>query len=176
MNVKKKELYKQEIAKMNKQEIMAEHTKLAAKELYGIIELNVEFPYHITSGFHVYGGECTYHKDKTIRFNGAIFKEDELDDWAWYIILHELTHIKILGHSEEFWAELENNFEKTTGLRNRFYNEAGIDGDSYTDMDYYIYDDAPVINSLNGEIEYDYENLDYEDEYFDTYSIFGETK
>lgn len=159
---------------MNKQEIMAEHAKLVAKELYGIIELNVEFPYYITSGFHVYGGECTYHKDKTIRFNGAIFKEDELDDWAWYIILHELTHIKILGHSQDFWKELEINFEKTTELRNKFYDETELDGDSYTDMDYYIYDDAPEINSLNGEIEIDEDNLAYEDEYFSVYKLFGE--
>lgn len=157
---------------MNKQEIMAEHTKLAAKELYGIIELNVEFPYYLTEGFMVYAGECTYREDKTIRFNGAVYKEDELGEMAWYIILHEITHIKILGHTKEFWAELESNFNKTMHLRKKFYLESGLDGDSYQELDYEIYEDEYPSNP--DEVEYDYENLNSEDDYFQLYKPLGE--
>ena len=157
---------------MNKQEIMAEHTKLAAKKLYGIIELNVEFPYYLTEGFMVYAGECTYREDKTIRFNGAIYKEDELGEMAWYIILHEITHIKILGHTAEFWAELEDNFNKTVELRKRFYEETRLDGDSYIDLEYGTYEDEYPSNP--DEVEYDYENLNSEDDYFQLYKPFGE--
>src|SRR3989344_2544026 len=119
---------------MNKQELMAEHTKSTARELYGITDLNVEFPYYLTEGFRVYAGECTYREDKTIRFNGAVYKEAELGEMAWYIILHEITQIKILGHTAEFWAELEDNFNKTMELRKRFYEETRLDGDSYIDL------------------------------------------
>lgn len=157
---------------MNKQELMAEHTKSAAKELYGIVDLNVEFPYYLTEGFEVYAGECTYREDKTIRFNGAVYKEDELGEMAWYIILHEITHIKILGHSKEFWKELENNFNKTMDLREKFYLESGLDGDSYQDLDYEIYEDERPSNP--DEVEYDYENLNSEDDYFKLYKPLGE--
>ncbi|MDD5193997.1 MAG: M48 family metallopeptidase, partial [Candidatus Nanoarchaeia archaeon] len=134
--------------------------------------LNVEFPYYLTEGFMVYAGECTCREDKTIRFNGAVYKEDELGEMAWYIILHEITHIKILGHSREFWAELENNFNKTMDLRQRFYYESGLDGDSYYDLDYATYEDECPSNP--DDVEYDYENLFREDDYFEVYAPIGE--
>jgi len=153
---------------------MAKYAKLAVKELYGIEDLIIEFPFYLTYGFRVFNGECTYSGDKIIRFNGAIFKVDELDDIAWYLIIHEITHIKILGHSKEFWLELRNNFEKTLELREQFYLESGLDGDSYQDTDYNIYHDEDIEEiPANYEIVKDEEGLDYEDIYFDTYKMPG---
>ena len=160
---------------MNKQQIMAKYAKLAAKKLYGIDDLKVEFPFYLTSGFKVYSGECSYRRDKTIRFNGVIFKEDELDNMAWYLILHELSHIKFLGHAKEFWEELVNNFEKTEELRERFYEESGLDGDSYQDMDFLTYSDDSVPPDTE-DIEIDYENLDYEDIFFSWYNLFEDSE
>lgn len=157
---------------MNKQEIMSEFTRLAAKEIYGIDDLIIEFQYYLIEGFMVYAGECTYREDKTIRFNRAVYKEDELGVMAWYIVLHEITHIKILGHTVEFWAELENNFNKTMELRKRFYEETRLDGDSYIDLEYSTYEDEHPSNPE--EVEYDYENLNYEDDYFELYKPLGE--
>jgi len=151
---------------------MAEFTKLAAKSVYGIADLNIEFPYYLTEGFEVYAGECTYREDKTIRFNGAVYKEDELGVMAWYIILHEITHIRVFGHAKEFWEELEKNFNKTMELREKFYCESGLDGDSYIDLDYSIYEDEKPSNP--DEVEYDYENLFNEDDYFEVYKPLGQ--
>jgi hypothetical protein len=159
---------------MNKQEIMSKYTKLAAKELYGIEDLIIEFPFYLTTGFRVWSGECTYQEDKTIRFNGALFKIDELWDMAWYLILHEISHIKVLGHSKEFWIELKNNFEKAMELRKKFYAESGLDGDSYIDFDYNIYYDKNVDEiPVNYEVVTDEEGLEHEDIYFDVYKMPG---
>ena len=160
--------------KMDKQQIMAKFAKLAVKELYGIGDLIIEFPFYLTYGFRVFNGECTYNEDKTIRFNGKIFQKDELWNMAWYLILHEITHIKVLGHSKEFWLELKDNFEKTFDLREQFYRESGLDGDSYQDTDYEVYyDDNLEEIPANYEIVRDEEGLDYEDIYFDTYKMPG---
>lgn len=159
---------------MNKQEIMSKYAKLVANELYAIEDLIIEFPFYLTTGFRVWSGECTYKEDKIIRFNGAIFKKDELWDMAWYLILHELSHIKFIGHTKEFWEELNNNFEKTMELRQKFYDESGLDGDSYIDFDYNIYYDENIDEIPAGyEVITDEEGLEYEDDYFYVYKMSG---
>jgi hypothetical protein len=159
---------------MNLQQVMIKYTQLLAKKLYGVDDLKVEFPFQLTKGFSVNCGECKYHKNKTIKFNGILFGEYELDDRAWYIILHEITHIKILGHSKEFWLELRNNFEKTMELRDEFYRESNLNGDSYCDMDYTIHFDDFI--TLNYGEEIDYENLEDEDIFFSFYNLSKEFK
>jgi len=157
---------------MNLQQVMIKYTRLVAEKLYDIIDLNVEFPYFLTQGFSVSIGVCSYAEDKTIRFNGAFFMVDELEDTAWYLILHEITHIKILSHSKEFWLELKNNFDKTMEIRTKFYEETGLE-ENYRDMDYFIYfdDDSPPPNL--DEVEIDYENLEWEDYFFSLYKMPG---
>jgi hypothetical protein len=158
---------------MNKQEIISKYAKLAAKQLYGIENLNVEFPYDLTQGFKVYDGECSYHRDKTIRFNGVLFNENELYYLAWEVLMHELSHIKVLGHSEKFWEEMVSNFEKTMELREGFYKETGLDGDSYEDANFTPYYDDQLQPSNPNEVDFDEENLEEEDTFFEIYKMPG---
>lgn len=156
------------MAKPNKQQVMSKFTRAAALKCYNI-KVKVEFNYDMTQGFRVLGGFCDVsQKQPVIIFNSALFKEDELKENAWALIIHEVSHLKTINHDEMFWNELADNLEKTTELRNMFYEETGLDGDSYDDMDYTLYFD----DARPDDAEIDEECLEHEDEFFEVYNIF----
>ena len=156
------------MATPNKQQILEKFTKLAGASCYNI-NVKVEFCYYMTDGFKVWAAECDISSDiPTIRFNGAIFRENELNELAWYTLLHEVSHLKFQKHNDEFWNEVANNFELTMDLRKQFYEETGLE-DNYEAMDYTPYfDDVGVPDDA----EVDEECLEHEDEFFEVYNIF----
>lgn len=155
----------------NKQRIMEKFTKLAGASCYDI-DVKVEFCCLETTGFKFHSGECDKVDGQVIiRYNETEFTADEMCETSWYLLLHEITHVKYLGHTREFWDELAVNFERTMELRKQFYNETGFE-DSYNDLDYEEYFDED--NTPPEDAIIDEENLEWEDLYFETYNIFKE--
>ncbi len=150
------------------QQTMAKFTKLLGRRLYNI-DVEVMFDEFQFDGFRFHGGECNLNIEQPlIKFNSALFKKDELNDMAWYLMIHEISHLKEKNHKGSFWKQLEDNLEKTMDLRKQFCEEAGLDEDDYSDFDYNIYfDDAPPEDA-----EIDEECLEFEDSFFETYNIF----
>ena len=107
---------------MNKQELMAKYTKIIAKELYGIKDINVEFDdYLILGEVKVILGQ--YQNKKSLVYNGIIYTKDKLEADAWDTIIHELTHFKFLGHNDNFWNEFNKNMNLFEDLRKKFNKE-----------------------------------------------------
>jgi len=152
---------------MNKQKIIIKYACLAAKQLYEIEDLKIEFPYVLSHGFSVLNGRCTYQDNKIIRFNGKFYNELQIDANIWYVIVHEVTHLKLLGHTKDFWLELKDNLEKTEKLRKSFYKEVGGDSDLLYDYEVYFDNDLTDVD----EEDIDYECLDDEDLFFETYGV-----
>ncbi len=67
-------------------------------------------------------GSCS--QQKNISLNVYLMQlDDSLID---YVILHELTHTKVLSHSKAFWNELANHTQDLHGLRKRIKQEEPV--------------------------------------------------
>ena len=155
----------------NKQESMRKFTKLVAERCYKL-QVEVKVDYYLAEGFKIICGLCHKENKQTplIKYNGAVFKKYESEEWSWYLIIHEVSHLfkKGAGHSKEYWSEVANNFQKTMDLREEYFKETGLDGDAYIDFDYEEYEDEEPIEPAEDDTA-DYEHLDQQDVYFDIY-------
>ncbi len=153
----------------NLQEIMSRFTRAAALICYNI-KVKVEFDFLETTGFKFHSGECSNVDGQwIIKYNSAEYKEDEVPETSWYLLLHEVSHLKTIKHNKTFWDELAINFERTMELRKQFYDETNIE-DNYNDMDYEEYfdeDSKPPKDAIIDE-----ECLEWEERYLETYNIF----
>jgi len=115
---------------MNKQELMARYTKLAIKTRYNLNDFEIYFdPYLIENEEDWIYGKNNIQTEKSITYNGTIYSETDLYLGAWNTIIHEITHIKILGHDKVFWEEYYRNWELLDDLRKEFNKEVGWDED-----------------------------------------------
>jgi len=116
---------------MNLQQVMIKYTKLLAKKLYGIEDLKVDFDILFDDSPYDEGAYCGQYnfKEKIITYNSLVYKEDELSINVWNTMVHEITHLKIMGHHLQFIREFENNLKLVDCLRKEFNKEVGWDED-----------------------------------------------
>ena len=114
---------------MNKQEIMIKYTKLVAKRLYNHPNVKVYFNPDLIEEEKIFCGQNNMLVDYSIIYNENVFSEDDLYLGAWNIIVHEITHVEVLGHGKRFWKVLYKNLEKVDDLRKEFNKEVGWDED-----------------------------------------------
>ena len=82
--------------------VVFEETKLAMQK-YGILTgLNPE-KWRIRK-INTAWGSCSSNKNITISSNLAKFDRQTIE----YVVLHELTHLKYMNHSKEFWKMVES--------------------------------------------------------------------
>ena len=121
---------------MNKQEIMIKYTKLAVKVCYNRDDFEVYFDsYLIENEERWFCGENNIKIENSITYNGTIYSQDELYEDAWDTIVHEITHIEILGHDDKFWKAHYRNWERVDDLRIKFNLEVGWDKDFTYDFE-----------------------------------------
>ena len=133
---------------MNKQEIMIKYTKLVAKRLYNHPNVKVYFNPDLIEEEKIFCGQNNMLIDYSIIYNENVFSEDDLYLGAWNIIVHEITHVEVLGHGKRFWKVFYKNLEKVEDLKKEFNKEVGW----YGDFDFDFEDDVAV----EGIDNYDY--------------------
>jgi predicted metal-dependent hydrolase len=119
------------VDKMDYQEIMKKYTKLVAKRLYDIDKIYVEFDYYMWDDMDGadLAGSCDWDEDGTIYFNSKYYDVNYIEEYAWMIIVHEITHCKVWGHAQNFQDELKNNLKRVDDLRKEFNKEVGWEED-----------------------------------------------
>jgi len=122
--------------KMDYQEIMKKYTKLVAKRLYDINKIYVEFDYYMwdETDCQDVGGSCDWIIDSTIYYNSKYYDIYDIEESAWMIIVHEITHCKVLGHAKDFYDELKINLKKVDDLRREFNKDVGWDENFITEI------------------------------------------
>jgi len=121
---------------MNKQEIMVKYTKLVIERIYHRCDFEVYFnDYLIENEERWFCGQNNIQTENSITYNGTIYSESELYEEAWNTIVHEVTHIEVLWHKENFWNAFYKNLERVDDLRVKFNLEIGWDADFIYDYD-----------------------------------------
>ncbi len=82
--------------------VVFEETKLAMQKYEMLTGLNPE-KWRIRK-INTAWGSCSSNKNITISSNLAKFDRQTIE----YVVLHELTHLKYMNHSKEFWQMVEN--------------------------------------------------------------------
>ena len=58
-------------------------------------------------------GSCSINKNISLNRNLLFFPPEIVN----YVIVHELTHLKVMDHSSKFWLEVEKILPKAQSLR-----------------------------------------------------------
>ena len=121
---------------MNKQEIMSKYTKLVIERIYNRYDFKIYLDdYLFEREEKWFNGINNIPTENSITYNGTIYSESEIYEDAWSTIVHEVTHIEILGHEDKFWKAYYRNWEMVDDLRIKFNVEAGWDADFIYDYE-----------------------------------------